>query len=417
MVATSEPLSDRSSAITLWDILFTVGFALIFSPMSYAVSPAVYRLWRIAVVVVALVAVLIRVVGAKITVHWAAFVAFTLSYYFVSKIINSSDGLFNQQVFYSAKVIGFVSLLDYGLEKHRTQCLRGFIFAGVVMCGVHYATFLRYRHLPLGMKSSQFDLVGELTKHPWFFLTHDNGSVFYFLPVLCAMWYQLVQFGKGKWLTLGFTALTLYMYWSLNTITAMLVATFATVLFFAIWRESGTGISRRLGYRLVLFAGIAFNLLVVLFHNSQLFVMVAQFFHKSMDMGRGYIWIRAFEAIRQNPLFGVGFESDAVSSMRLIINHCHNILVQVMYTGGIVTTFLFAVGLVSCDVPSKERGGLRSKGQAVLCATIFSLLVAATFDWYLYMPVMFYPFVMYYHSWRDIAVPPSLAAEVERGSE
>lgn len=406
-----------SDAITLWDVLFTVGFALMFSPMSYAVSPAVYRMWRIAVVVAALVAVLVRVVGAKISVHWVALVAFTLSYYFVSKIINSSDGLFNQQVFYSAKVIGFISLLDYGLEKHRSQCLRSFLFAGLLMCGVHYATFLRYRNLPLGMKSSQLDLVGELTKHPWFFLTHDNGSVFYFLPVMSALWYQLVQFGRGKWMAIVFTALTLYMYWSLNTITAMLVTTFATVLFIVIWRNDGPGTSRLFNYHLVLLAGILFSLLVVLFHNSGLLVTVASFFHKSVDMGRGYIWIRALEAIRQNPVFGVGFESDAMSSMRLIINHCHNILVQVMYTGGAVTTLLFAVGLLACNVPSTERGKQSSKGQAILCITIFSLFVAATFDWYLYMPAMFYPFVMYYHSGQDVAVLPSLATEAERGSE
>lgn len=392
--------TKKLTGFSYWVLVFA--FALFFSPKSYAVGTNVFRVWRVAEAIVSLVAIILYIARERISLRWVLFVLFLGTYYLLSTFLMRSDGKIRTAGFYALSIAGFVTLLEYGLRRDRDACLDAVLLAGLIMCSVHYATYLRYRRLPLGMRSSTFDLVGELTRHPWFFFTHDNGSVFYFLPMIGGLWYRAIEREKDILIAIVFSVATLYMYWNLNTVTAKLVTTFFVACIVILYRYGTTALTRKLSYRLALLIGLGFCIAVICFNSNDFFVQVARRLGKSSDMGRGRIWQRALPIIWESPVFGVGFESDATTSFKLGINHCHNLVVQILYTGGIVSFVCFITSLVRYNVPLQYRNQPITTSQAVLLLNIILFFVCATFDWYLYMPIQFLPFLLFSYSFPAV---------------
>lgn len=379
-------------------VFMVIGFAFFFLPKTYAIGSTAYNVWRVVVVLVSFVALLLYLRNVEPSLRWVLFILFLLSYYCISTIMNHSDGSRGRLVFYLVEIGGFVTLLEYGLSRDRDTCLRAFLVAGVVMCAAHYLTYMLYRQYSYGMDFSRSTNYGDLTISPFFLLTHDNGSVFYFVPVLGALWYYAFEKGRNFWLPVSASALTLYMYWDLMTTTALIVTAGSVLLFLIIWVADCMTLRKLLSYKRSLFVGVAFCVVVLLLYSTDFFSLVSTSLGKSEDLGRGYIWQSAIQSIASSPFFGVGFEADSTTVTKLGINHCHNILVQILYTGGMLATALFAASMLLCDIPRSQRSEMLSKGQAVLCITVVAVFVASTFDWYLYMAVQFLPFVLYRYS-------------------
>lgn len=376
-------------------LVMAIAFALFFAPKAYAIGHSAYTVWRIATISVSLIILVVFLAKGHITIRWSMFMLFLLAYYCLSTFLTPADGSRTQIIFYLAEVGGFITLSEYGLSTDKEACLKAFLIGGVAICTWHYATFLVYRNYSAGMNFGLSSTYGELARRPYFLLTHDNGSVFYYLPVLCALWFWASERNHSYWLPLIASALTLYMYWSLFTVTAMVVTTFSVTAFIIITIFRMSRLRALLNYRWALFIGVAFCVCVIMFTSSDLLVTIANYFGKDNDLGRGRIWNRAIPCILEAPIIGNGFESDMTTINKLGINHCHNILMQVLYTGGLAAIIPFAIGLTQCNLPANKRVSPISKGQAMICVTIICLFVASTFDWYLYMPIQFFPFILY----------------------
>ena len=138
--------------------------------------------------------------------------------------------------------------------------------------------------------------------------------------------------------------------------------------------------------------------IVISFYANEVFTQLASSLGKSSDMGRGRIWQRVWPLFWNSPLIGSGFEEDSTIIFKLGINHCHNIIVQILYTGGITAMILSAASLLQCDVAPNTRKKQPIAAQVALQLTIIALFVCATFDWYLYMPIQFLPFFLYHYT-------------------
>lgn len=387
---------SRFTGISFW--MLVMSFALFFSPKSYAVPSSIFYAWRLSQSIVSAIAVLLYLRRDKISLRWTMFMLFLFTYYLLSTFIKNSGGSYRAAVYQFASVGGFVTLLEYGLRRDRDTCLDALLTAGILMCGVHFYTFLRYRRLPLGMRSTSLDLVGELTRHPWFFLTHDNGSAFYFIPMIGGLWYRAMSRQKGMLEALLFSVLTLYMYWSLNTVTAKYATTFLVLSLFYVAKFGVSGPFSKSSYRTALLIGVSLCIIVISFYANEVFTQLASSLGKSSDMGRGRIWQRVWPLFWNSPLIGSGFEEDSTIIFKLGINHCHNIIVQILYTGGITAMILSAASLLQCDVAPNTRKKQPIAAQVALQLTIIALFVCATFDWYLYMPIQFLPFFLYHYT-------------------
>ena len=379
-------------------ILMSICFATYFLPAAYALETSLYNVWRVAICVVSCIVIILYLAKCTIHIRWILLILFLLMYYLISTILNSAGGGLTGIAFSILKVSGFITLLEYGLTINREMCIKSFLFAGILLCAVHYATFLEYRDYSRGMRQNAFNTYGEISSQHWFFFTHDNGSVFYFLPVLSGVWYYACEKNRGYWFAGLLSALALYMYWSLWTVTAMVAMTFAVALFVVICKTDCIRIRSWLSYRKALLIGVAFCVIILVFYSNDLFAIVANALGKSTDFGRGRIWSRAISYFLKSPIIGVGLENDTTIALKLGINHCHNILIQVLYTGGILSAVLLGLGLLKYGKAGKNSRGFISKPQAILCVAIIALFISATFDWYLYMPIQFFPFVLYAYS-------------------
>lgn len=385
-------------------LVMAAGFAVFYAPAAYAIGSRAHIIWDVVAAFVCVLSLLLYLSNSKVSLRWGLLMLFLLSYYVVSTTIMQSDGRRSTLIFHLIKVAGFITLLELGLENNRDLCLKAFLIGSVCMCAWHYATFLMYRGYTHGMNTALTALYGELKGQHYFLLTHDNGSIFYFLPLLCGVWYQACEKNTGYPIAIIISVLMLYMYWSLWSVTAMIVTTTAVVLFIFVSCTDSYRLRSFLSYKRALAIGIIICAAIVLFHSSDHLSSIASNLGKANDFGRGRIWSRAIPYFKESPFFGVGFEHDATTTVKLGINHCHNIIVQVLYTGGLLTATFFLLGLLQCDVPSENRSVPITKAQAILCVTVICFFVAATFDWYLYMPIQFFPFVLYHFTLQD--TPP-----------
>ena len=383
-------------------MLHVVAYACYFTPEPYAVSRTVLIVWRFVIALVSAVSLYRFARNTKITLHWVLFTASVLSYYILSSILKQSDTNWLLVCFYCVSIIGYITLLECDFSNNYQDSLRAFIIAGVIMCGVHYVTFLLYRNVPFGMRYAE--MIRVKTRYEegiWFFLKHDNGSVFYFIPVMTALWYYVCEYSGFRRTAVIFSLLTLYMYWSQWSVAAMIAFTLLVCLCVLIYLGY---IKRTLPtYNLSLIIGIFACLSIIRFvtNPGDYTYAFSRIVNRSVTFsGRGLIWPRAINEIRKSLIIGLGCESDTMTILRIGTNHTHNLILQLAYTGGLLSLFLYVMALFSCN--RRDMHG-SAKGQLCLRVSALLVLLVSSVDWYFYLPVQFTVFVMYYYSYITAA--------------
>jgi O-antigen ligase len=384
--ATERPVTK------LWLACMSIGFAFFFCPASYAVPRSVYSLWMVCVIVVSAIAVLLVLLRCRMTLRWLSLVVGCLFYYFLSAAFGQGGESAANCLYNASRLIGLSSLLEYGLERDQRATLLSFLTAGVALCCVNFATVLQYHGVVGGMRNGYVPYGRTLqSTQNWYFFSHDNGTLFFYFPVIACLWYYALKYSrKVVAFAVLFTALTLFMYLMLWSAAAMVVVgAFLAVMILCCGNRLG-GLVSRLNYRMVLFFGIAFSVVVVVLNISGSFDYFASLLGKTGTAGtRATIWRDSISWIASSPVTGVGYEPDLASIMRIGINHCHNILLQLAYTGGLITVFPFAAFAWLCR--PKGRPGANAFPLLVYVLLIF---IGWTFDFYLYMSVTVVPFVL-----------------------
>lgn len=381
----------------LESLCYVMAFVSFFIPSGYAVPGIVLAVWRVTAISVSALSILLYLSMGKISVRWAVLSLSVVSFYLLSKIVNKSDGPMNIAVLNTVTVCGYIALMEHALSTNPRHFLKLFIIAGLVMCAAHYCTFLAYRDVPGGMRGSDIVRYGEDVDAAgtWFLLKHDNGSVFYFLPVMTALWLYSLIYGRAKRVTFAFTALMLYMYWSQWAVAAMLVMTSLSAACLALYMSARTTYRSVVGYRGAILIGAAICLSIIVVSTGVAADFISNYFRKRAGFnGRGAIWERALNRVSENHLlFGVGFESDETAKRFLHTNHCHNIIIQTLYTGGLLTTAMTSIGMLLYDTPEKNQ--TLSKGHVLLLVSIVMTFVASSIDFYPYIPMFYFPFIAY----------------------
>ena len=375
-----------------WQLFMAVGFALFFCPAYYAVPHYIYQLWQVAVCAVASVAVLLVLVKNKLTLRWFALIAGCFCYFFVSAAFGDGNMIFNASLFGFCRVVGIASLLEYGLKKNMRKTLLCFMAGSLAMCAVNYFIYILYRDIPGGMLHGYiFYGYRYATVQHWFFFTHDNGTVFYYLPSLSVLWFYVFKYSRKLMpFAIVCSCLVLYMYVTLWSATAMVVTALFLVAMILCANNKARKLFSKLSYQLVVLCGVGFCILVLFLNISGSFDYFASLFGKTGTTdSRAVIWQLSLDWFLSNPITGVGYVDSVYDIMRIGIDHCHNFILQPLYTGGIVSAAFFAWFLALC----KPKGEVTA-GAAALLVCIFLLFVAQTFDFYLTMSAVFVPFIL-----------------------
>ena len=375
-----------------WCICMVFGFALFFCPASYAVPSSLYAAWRIAVIAATAISVLLVLTKNRLRLRWFAILLGSLSYYFLSAAFGLGNENFFNALYNASRLIGIASKMQYGQEKDNRSTIFCFIAAGVAMCCINFIVFLEYHDIKGGMRHGYIPY-GKTYQggQNWFFFSHDNGTLFYYLPVMACLWYFGFKYSrKAITFAILFSAATVAMFAFLWSAAAMVVTGVFLIAMIACLKGGGKSFITRFSYQAAVALGLGFCLFVVFLNVTGSFDYIAALFGKSSSVNsRADIWCSSFSWFLRSPVFGVGYEDDIMSVLRIGINHCHNIIVQLPYTGGLVTAMSFAVFVWAC----------RSKGCVPACAApllayLPLIFVAWTFDFYLYMAITVVPFLL-----------------------
>lgn len=376
----------------VWQACMALGFTVFFCPASYAVPSSLYTAWRVAVVAVAGISVLLVLIRNRMRLRWAAVLLGALSYYFVSAVFGSGSVSFINALYNASRLIGIASLLEYGLEKDCRRTIFCFLIAGVVMCCVNFAVFLEYHDVKGGMQNGYIrNGIAYQGGQNWFFFSHDNGTLFYYLPVMACFWYYGFTYSrKALIFAFAFSVATVAMFVFLWSATAMVVAGAFLIAMIACLKGNIRRFLAGFSYHAALALGLGFCVIVVFLNVTGAFDSIASIFGKSLSAGtRAEIWSSSVDWFLRSPIVGVGYEDDAVSVLRIGINHCHNVIVQLPYTGGLVTVLFFTIFIGAC----KPKGRVPASA-APLLAYVPLIFVAWTFDFYLYMTITAVPFLL-----------------------
>ena len=361
-----------------------LSIAVFFLPANYAVSGRVYTIWQSIAAIVSIYYILVYVTRCRITLRWVLASLFFVQYYLISSILSRADGSIISDLFFTGLSIGFISMIEFGLNKDRELWVLAFVVGGSLLCAVHYYTYLRYGNVIGGMRSGYVEYrYGHATTQHWFFFTHDNGSLFYFLPVLACTWYYAITKHSRRMLLYAclLSAVTELMYIKLWSVSAMVtIALFLVATLYIIIRSPHRYIFGMSPRRAVLL-GFSIPVFLVLFGSNQSFTELFMQFGKSLG-SRTLIWTRSLQAISENLVLGNGVELGITTTMRIGINHCHNIVLQILYASGLIG-ILIVLLFVLVAIPTNRH--LASSADYIILISIFVLQLASSFDWYVYM--------------------------------
>lgn len=315
---------------------------------------------------------------------------FFVSLNVVSSLMVSSDGAPSEIIFDTAKQVGFCALAIYGLGRYPRDCIAAFVVAGLVACSLNYVTYIVYYDVPGGMQAGTINSFGRQTAQHWFYFGSDNASLEYSLPVAAALIYYTITYNT-KWIipTVIFSVVTLQMYIRLDsvnaTITFVFIAICALYALYKMKTESKLSINRNS----VIVVAIGFNLLVILVFNTEsMAAYIEQLFGKSSSfLARTDIWDNAIFYFQESPLFGQGVSNDITDILRLTYNHAHNVILQILYQGGLLALFLFIVVMYIC---MRNKSCNHDLGGFIIACSIGAVFIGGTFEFHFtYVPQFF----------------------------
>ncbi len=297
--------------------------------------------------------------------------------------------------------VGFVSILNCFLLSEKPgdtrAFLRGYLLTGIVMTAIHYVTFLLLRNTIGGMRAGEQVIreAGRITNQNYYFLTYDNNSIYYFLPLACALFFYTCRYDrKASGLLLAYNAAVLSMYLAKSAVTAALAMGILWLgeLLFAAFPKKTSGFPL-LRYRNACAAGILLEICAVLLSGSGAVMQFATVFRKRGALAvRAGIWKNSLEYFLARPLTGNGMRPAAENYLRIGQTHCHNLLIEILYVAGIVGLLLFLFLLFACRPRSGRRGM-----EWLFSLAILAYFAAGSLDW-LYenpLPYALFFFVFY----------------------
>lgn len=382
----------RTKYINLLSLIFGIcAFSLFFTPQSYAVGDLAYRIFEIGILLVSTSITLLYLICYKFDKQWIFFSFFYVFFYFASSILSQSDGSIYAYIFGAAKGIGFITLVKFLLNYNKRIMLLSFCCAGCIMCFFHFISIFKYFNVIGGMRHGYIPYAyGSTlpTTQNWYFLTYDNESIFYFLPLICALIiYGLVYSKYALYVAVIYAALVGFSYIAKGAATAsvaFLCFVILAALFLLLYKHRSVAISCNLASII----GIIVSVTLILGIGSGLFSRIAILLGKDPTFtGRSYIWNNSNKYICESPFWGNGIEQTTTIIAKLNQNHCHNIILQILYTGGIFAFAFFVLGIFS--TPDKNKNAFSS----IVSAAVLAFFIAASLDWYPSIPV---PFILFY---------------------
>ncbi len=275
------------------------------------------------------------------------------------------NGTFSNQLYRTVSVIGFMMMFKVNVNENPKRFLKVVSIYGCFMSFLTAISMYWYYQpgeFIGGMRKAGVKLEsGRLVSGNWYLLGLDNSSFFYIFPVMIICAFYLIQY-KGR-VSKAFYALYIFItsaFFYVESAAAMICFVFGGLMIYVIdYKKVNRNNLKILNYNKSLVVIIVFALSIVVFRLQYIFEpIIVDMFHKSITLTRRTeIWDTAFTQINNRPLIGVGAQSDIYNYLLFRVSHVHNIILEWLYEGGIVSLlcFIYAVYLYGKSIGNCEN--------------------------------------------------------------
>ncbi len=275
-----------------------------------------------------------------------------------------NTGTTKRAVEYSFATIIVCLVIEYGILKDiRSFLVAEMIFFGTLTCLNHFSIII--------FRDGMYKYLNHYPE-TWL-LGFKSGHIPYQIAFLFfAVMYAIICDIKKIYIFRVGVILVLSSSYLVKNSTAMVVLTPLLVLAFIPGILKLTPVFNIMTYSL---AGILLNIVFVLMRRQDMFKwLIEGVLNKSMDLTkRVFVWDKAFEAIKQHPVIGHGY--DTFKYNKIIIT-THNEIVEILYKTGIVglMLFLMIIGLAALKL-FKSRKTAAAQWISVFMGLFFFMFV------------------------------------------
>ena len=218
------------------------------------------------------------------------------------------------------------------------------------------------------------------------------------MPAIVLLLYYSCNYNiKAIRLWIAYSGFILYMF--LVKVSAAALVAMSVIIagyFLFIRSNKRSPLNHLLSYKNTVLVGMIISIIPVLVVGGELAFNLTSLFGKRTGFsGRDIIWSKSVVQIFRNFLFGYGFEDSAITWQKINQTHCHNIILELLYVGGIVGFALFCLALF-CYRPNRITLGTK-----IFAIVIFAYYVVGSMDWLAYNPLPMSIFVFNYYLSND----------------
>lgn len=360
-------------------ILISLALLCLYVPPDYAVPHGVYIIWQYASCIVAVISIFMILILKKTTKLFFFFMLYFF-WWFIGSTFISSSAQFRMGSF--VRCVGLIALLEVASNfLTKRKLIYSYVLPGLVVSLQYFISYIQYSNVDGGM------LYGQkmehwygyyLTNQNWYFLTYDNESIFYFLPIIALLIIYAVYFSK-KIVPILFLyySFVLYMYiqkMAIAALAGLIIFTVCVVLLIVNYKK---GKLITIKYKTCVILGVAFEILLILITNTPIVNKVSFAFNKASGFSyRDIIWSKSLNLISKRTIWGYGTEENSIRYAKHFASHCHNFILENLYVGGIIAVAL----LITLFVLAKPKNE-NSFDTNMINILILSLLMVAGFDW------------------------------------
>lgn len=307
--------------------------------------------------------------------------------------IFSNSVSFNYAVSTFLCELGVIIVSDMELDRSPRQYIRLFISIGGFFSLINALTMFIYGYSGGLNTITQRD--NRTISSNYFFFAEDNATFFLVLPVLVLTWIYYFRYKRTRKMLIWsvfFTVITTasYVYmWSVNNMIGCFVIILLILFYWRKSRKENVKVKKKhivsvfdIGW----ISAVIFNYLIVV---QRVFMYFSDFILNTLDKsitlgGRIPVWEKSLYYIKEQPLIGFGYETRSVTLSKIIFNHTHNIVLEILYRGGIIGLVLFIVLLIVMGRKVKQYQSSAIVMFLGMCVVLFLFLSTIEFAFYRY---------------------------------
>lgn len=286
---------------------------------------------------------------------------------------------------------GFSLFADYMIQRRIDIFFKAAIATLIILFSINLITIIKY--FPNGMY--QMDkIVGDL-----YFMGHDNGMIYNLIP-LCSLSLLYSYLKKEKMIT-WYSVISLFLLFSSEVYVQSATGIIESILLVLLIFGYDNKILRKLINPVFLFTVYFIsNILIVLIRiqNNFSWIIVGIFKKDITFTGRTYLWDYTILKIIENHFMGCGMGTVIPGANGHTYPHCHNLLLDFLYKGGIFSLVFFIILIILFNILNlswTETVSLhygdedRDEFLTETMTSLFKLFAAACFGIVACMPFVF----------------------------